>query len=232
LAFFFLRFSLLAYNVPGHTPHTIRHRITTNSLFVPLGTSSLGTYHSCSALCWTRHVSRMPMSRAPRRLLTGWVAHPLSVGSSNTTWDHTLKKALMSAGLPLCLQIVARSYHLPRAVADHLQVETPKRSPTPVGQQSPSRMSRAHGRITVHGTRRSRSRDPGVPRGGDLQRHPHLCPPPHSSGGLTTFEILPSPKPGRGQDRSGSRENQNQGQGQFWKKPRTLSTPRMSRTAA
>lgn len=80
--------------------HTIRHHITSKSLFVQLGMESLDTYYNRRILRWAGHVSRMPMSRAPRRLLTGWVAHPRPVGCPNMTWGRTLKKALTSAGLP------------------------------------------------------------------------------------------------------------------------------------
>ena len=37
----------------------------------------------------------MPMGRAPRKLLTGWVAHPRSTGSPPMTFGRTLKKALV-----------------------------------------------------------------------------------------------------------------------------------------
>ena len=61
--------------------HTIRHRITTNSLFAKLEIDPLDTYYNCHLLRWARHVSRMPVSRAPHKLLTSWVAEPRPVGS-------------------------------------------------------------------------------------------------------------------------------------------------------
>ena len=40
------------------------------------------------------------MSRAPRQLLTGWVAHKRPIGCPQMTWGRTLKKALLKNGLP------------------------------------------------------------------------------------------------------------------------------------
>jgi hypothetical protein len=42
----------------------------------------------------------MPMSRAPRKRLTGWVAHSRPTGYPNMARGRTLKKALVSAGIP------------------------------------------------------------------------------------------------------------------------------------
>ena len=43
----------------------------------------------------------MPMSRAPRQLLTGWVANPRPIGSLLMTRGRTLKKALVRCGQSL-----------------------------------------------------------------------------------------------------------------------------------
>jgi hypothetical protein len=42
----------------------------------------------------------MDMTRTPRKLLTGWVANPRPNGRPPMTFGHTLKKALLSKGLP------------------------------------------------------------------------------------------------------------------------------------
>ena len=55
-------------------------------------------YYHRRLLRWAGHVSRMPMSRAPRQLLTGWVAHPRPTGSPLMTFGRTLKKALVRCG--------------------------------------------------------------------------------------------------------------------------------------
>ena len=49
-------------------------------------------------LRWAGHVSRMPMSWAPRQLLAGWTAHPRPKGSPLMTFGRTLKKALVRYG--------------------------------------------------------------------------------------------------------------------------------------
>ena len=59
---------------------TIRHHISSADLLDKLGLSPLDTYNHRRLLRWAGRVSRMPMSRAPRRLLTGWVAHKRQIG--------------------------------------------------------------------------------------------------------------------------------------------------------
>ena len=39
----------------------------------------------------------MDMARLPRKLLTGWVAHPRPNGCPLMTWGRTLKKALLNS---------------------------------------------------------------------------------------------------------------------------------------
>jgi len=51
------------------------------------------------ALRWAGHVARMPMSRAPRLLLTGWVSHSRPIGCPQMTWGRALENALESKGI-------------------------------------------------------------------------------------------------------------------------------------
>ena len=79
--------------------HTIRHRISSENLLKRLHIEPLDTYYHRRILRWAGHVSRMPMSRAPRKLLTGWVANSRPIGCPQMTWGRTLKKALLCNGL-------------------------------------------------------------------------------------------------------------------------------------
>jgi hypothetical protein len=54
--------------------------LTKAFFFSPFGYSDLDSYYHNRILRWAGHVERMPISRAPRQLLTGWVAHPRRIG--------------------------------------------------------------------------------------------------------------------------------------------------------
>jgi len=45
--------------------------------------------------------NKRSMTRAPRQLLTGWLAHSRPNGCPEMTWGRTLKKALKCEGLPV-----------------------------------------------------------------------------------------------------------------------------------
>ena len=51
-------------------------------------------------LRWAGHVTRMPMTRIPRKFLSGWVANPGPLSRSYMTWGHTLKRALKAFNIP------------------------------------------------------------------------------------------------------------------------------------
>jgi hypothetical protein len=61
----------------------------------------LDSYYHNRVLRWAGHVARMPMTRASRQLLTGWVAHSRPNRCPEMTWGRTLKKALKCEGLPV-----------------------------------------------------------------------------------------------------------------------------------
>ena len=69
--------------------HTIRHHIPSKQLYKRLGIAAVDQYYHRRLLRWAGHVSRMPMSRAPQQLLTGWVANPRPIGSPLMTWYRT-----------------------------------------------------------------------------------------------------------------------------------------------
>lgn len=74
--------------------HTIRCKIKTSSLLERLGIQTVENYYHRRLLRWAGHVARMDENRMPRKLITGWVAHPRPRGCPYMTWGRTLKKAL------------------------------------------------------------------------------------------------------------------------------------------
>ena len=79
--------------------HTFRHHITSANLFRRLGILGFVSYFHNRILRWAGHVARMPMSRAPRQLLTSWVSHSRPIGCPRMTWGGTFENALKSKGI-------------------------------------------------------------------------------------------------------------------------------------
>ena len=79
--------------------HTFRLHITTSSLFRRLNLFDIDSYYHNRLLRWAGHVARMPMSRAPRQLLTSLVAHSRPVACLQMKWGRTLENALASKGI-------------------------------------------------------------------------------------------------------------------------------------
>jgi hypothetical protein len=50
------------------------------------------TYYNRRLLRWTGHVPRMPLTRAPRKILTSWVDNPRPLGCPQMNWGRTLKR--------------------------------------------------------------------------------------------------------------------------------------------
>ena len=83
-----------------------RQKRTTNmnsytraSLFRRLGILEIGSYFRNRVLSWAGHVARMPLSRAPRQLLTGWVSHSRPIGCPQMTRGRALENALKSMSI-------------------------------------------------------------------------------------------------------------------------------------
>jgi len=80
--------------------HTFRHHITFASPFRRLGILDIGIYFHNWILRWSGHVARMPMSRAPRQLLTGWASHSRpTTGCPQMTWGRISENALNCKGI-------------------------------------------------------------------------------------------------------------------------------------
>jgi len=71
---------------------------TENFLFYRLNLLEIVSYNHTRILRWAGHVARMPMSRAPRQLLTSLVAHSRPAGCPKMTYVRTLENALASKG--------------------------------------------------------------------------------------------------------------------------------------
>ena len=54
----------------------------------------LDSSHHNRILQWAGHIGRVPMTRVPRQLLTGWVAHSRLNGCPEMTWGRTLKEPI------------------------------------------------------------------------------------------------------------------------------------------
>jgi len=75
-------------SVPGEHERVaeISQRNEQEPMIKRLNVMDLGSYLHNLILRWAGHVSRMPMTRAPRQLLTGWVAHSRPNGCPEMTW--------------------------------------------------------------------------------------------------------------------------------------------------
>jgi hypothetical protein len=80
--------------------HVIRHHISDSDLRDRVGLKPLDHYYNTRLLRWAGHVARMPMTRTPRKLLTGWVKHKRPRGAPSMTFGRTLNKALKAAKIP------------------------------------------------------------------------------------------------------------------------------------
>ena len=65
--------------------HAFRHHITSKRLFRRFGILDTGSYYYIWFLRWAGHVARVPMSQAPRQLMTSSVAYSLQAGCLQMT---------------------------------------------------------------------------------------------------------------------------------------------------
>ena len=64
------------------------YHISSATLSQRLNTMDLDSYYHNRIILWAGHVARMPLTRALRQFLTGWVAHSSSNGCPEMTWRH------------------------------------------------------------------------------------------------------------------------------------------------
>jgi hypothetical protein len=71
--------------------HAVRHHITSASLLKRLSIEPFDTYYNRRLLRWTGHVARMPLTLAPRKILTRLVDNPRPLGYPQMNWYRTKK---------------------------------------------------------------------------------------------------------------------------------------------
>ena len=110
--------------------HTFRHHITSASLFRRLGILDIDSYYRKyrnRIFRWAGYVARMPMSRAPRQLLTEWISRPRPISYPQLTWVRVLESTLNSKGISKEFNkriAIARDRPKLRQTADSLHPQT------------------------------------------------------------------------------------------------------------
>jgi hypothetical protein len=79
--------------------HVREHKISQINLEHRLRLEPFDFYLARRRLRWAGHVSRMPMSRLPRLLLSSWVDHKRPQQRPQFTYGHGLKRDLHNAGV-------------------------------------------------------------------------------------------------------------------------------------
>jgi hypothetical protein len=80
--------------------HTIRHRISSASLFKRLSIQPFDTYYN-RRLFDGQAMRPNAINPFPKKFLTSWVDNPRPLGCPQMNWGRTLKKALQSNDLPI-----------------------------------------------------------------------------------------------------------------------------------
>ena len=73
-------------------------RVTSVSLYERLGLKTFDQYIHKRILQWAGHVSRMPMSRLPRKFLNSAAPHPRPAGGLSASWCSSLNSVLDAVG--------------------------------------------------------------------------------------------------------------------------------------
>jgi hypothetical protein len=73
-------------------------RVTSVSLNARLGLQSFDQYLHKRILQWAGHISRMPMTRLPRKFLNSVAPHPRPTGGTSASWWRSLNSVLEAVG--------------------------------------------------------------------------------------------------------------------------------------
>ena len=79
---------------------TWQQHISPQQLAQRLDLKTIDHYVTARQLRWLGHVSRMPFSRLPRRMLSAWVRNPRPPGAPAMTYGRTIRKALDKFSIP------------------------------------------------------------------------------------------------------------------------------------
>ena len=79
--------------------YAFHHHISSATPFQRLKIMDLDSYYNNRILRWAGHVARIPMTRALRLLLTGWIVNSRPNGFPKMARGWTLKSALKRKGL-------------------------------------------------------------------------------------------------------------------------------------
>ena len=91
------------------------HQISSASLQKRTGVFSIEYYLASRTLLWAGHVTRMPKSRLPKRLMLPWVHEPRIAGGQEMTYGRSLERHLNGG-----LIYFGSSYkHCQHDLADH-----------------------------------------------------------------------------------------------------------------
>ena len=81
--------------------NTQKHHISSATLFKRLNIQPIDSYFHSRILRWAGHVSRMPLYRLPRKLLTCWSADSRLAHRSQMSWGLSLENILDKLGIPV-----------------------------------------------------------------------------------------------------------------------------------
>jgi hypothetical protein len=81
--------------------NTQKHHISSSTLYKRLNIQPIDCYFHRRILRWAGHVSRMPLHRLPRKLLTSWSTDSRLAQRSQMSWGLSFENILTTLGIPV-----------------------------------------------------------------------------------------------------------------------------------